>query len=258
MGRHCRSTGEKKATLDDSAVALPAVCEFYNNSRSDWRDAVLTRIRPGCTLRLTPFPRVTIVVLESMVIEDDLELSAESDVDFSRAAAPKLTFSMKTRDAFFARVTTQLRSQLPAEYASFTARPMFNLMKIAFDNERVHYEVAFDNVRRSLEIALHFEDGPVSTVAYLRYMDQRIVELKHVMGHEIELERWTLTWGRIYEIWPLESLDRPVADRVATRLTTYITTLQPLVLASGIAPERSAQPAQPRGHWKRTARTRPV
>ena len=167
----------------------------------------------------------------------------------------KLTFSMKTRDAFFARVTKQLKAQMPIELAEFKARPMFNLMKVAYDNDRVHYEVAFDVTRRTLEIALHFEDGPLSTARYLRYFDQRILELKHVLGYEIELERWTLSWGRVYEILPLESLDPPVADRVAARLANYISILQPLVIEAGIEPERSAQPVEHRqGHWKRSAK----
>lgn len=184
-------------------------------------------------------------------VENDFEIGAMgASVD-----APKLSFSMKTRDAFFARVSSQLNAQVSPEHGKFTARPMFNLMKVAFNNERVHYEVAFDVTRRILEIALHFEDGPVSTAAYLRYFDQRIVELKHLLGHEIELERWTLSWGRIFEIWPLESLERPIADRVAARLASYIAVLQPLVGAANVRPERSAEHIEYRhGPWRRHQR----
>lgn len=167
----------------------------------------------------------------------------------------RVSFPMKVRDSFFARVTRSLRAELPPELARFTARPMFNLIKIAFDNERVHYEVAFDIDRRLLEIALHFEDGPVSTAAYLHLLDRQIVELKHQLGHQVELERWTTSWGRLYEIWPLTSLDREVADQVATRLVTYITVLQPLVEAAGIAPERSVEPpSTERGPWRQRAK----
>jgi hypothetical protein len=168
----------------------------------------------------------------------------------------RLSFPMKVRDSFFARVTSSLRAGLPPELARFKARPMFNLMKVAYANERVHYEVAFDIERRLLEIALHFEDGPVSTSAYLHLLDRQIVEIKHELGHEVELERWTATWGRLYEIWQLTTLDRDVADRVAERLAAYITLLQPLIEEAGIAPERSAeQGATGHGSWrKRTKR----
>lgn len=171
------------------------------------------------------------------------------------AASGKLSFSVATRNAFFTRVSDQLAKKLPEAHSEFSARPMFNLMKVAYANERVHYEVAIDLNHHTLEIALHFEDGPISTLGYLMYLDKRIVELKHELGHEIELERWTASWGRLYELWPLEKIDRPVADRVAARLSEYIITLQPLVEASGIAPERSGQPPDPRrDRWHRSSR----
>ena len=68
-----------------------------------------------------------------------------------------------------------------------------------------------------IEVGLHFEDGPVSTAAYLAYFDAHIVERKHELGPELELERWTPSWGRIYELVPLTRLDgRPGrADRPA-------------------------------------------
>ena len=170
-------------------------------------------------------------------------------------ATGKLSFSVATRNAFFNRVSSQLANRLPEQHSGFTARPMFNLMKVAFANERVHYEVAIDLNHQVLEIALHFEDGPVSTLAYLAYLDRRIVELKHDLGHEIELERWTASWGRVYELWPLEKIDQSVADRVAARLAEYIVTLQPLIESSDIAPERSAQPVPAmRDRWRRTSR----
>lgn len=155
----------------------------------------------------------------------------------------RLSFSVAQRYAFFGRVVERTRQYLPPELAAFSARPAFHLVKLAYGNERIHYEVAVDNSRRLLEIALHFEDGPISTLAYLRWFDPQIVELKDLLGPEIELERWTMSWGRLYELWPLESLARPVADRVAVRLGTYITTLQPRVEEAGITPERSAQPS---------------
>lgn len=162
------------------------------------------------------------------------------------ANADRPSFSVSQRTAFFAQVIERTRRQVPAEFAAFTARPMFNLVKLAFDNDRVHYEVAVDSSRRQLEIALHFEDGPASTLEYLRWFDRQIIELKDLLGPDIELERWTMSWGRIYELWPLESLGQPVADRAAARLGTYIATLQPRVVEAKVRPERSAQPSSGR------------
>lgn len=181
--------------------------------------------------------------MTDLVLDPDSPEDEPGEVESSnrRAAEPaKLVFSVRTRDAFFDRIVTQLRTSLPAELRRFQARPMFLLMKIAFDNERVHYEVAIDNARRTLEIALHFEDGPASTLRYLALFDKQIVELKHLLGHEVDLERWTQSWGRLYELRPLTTLDRGVANEVAERLDLYIRTLQPMLDAAAIPPERSA------------------
>jgi len=190
---------------------------------------------------------------------DDLEFDSRFEPESTGTATSvatvektRLSFNMATRNAFFKQISAQLSRRLPDDLREFSARPYFNIMKIVYANERVHYEIAFDIHRRTLEIALHFEDGPVSTLAYLAYFDKRILELKHMLGHQIELERWTVSWGRIYELWPFDNLDKPSAERVAARLAEYVETLQPLLNECGILPERSAQPAgPPRERWRR-------
>jgi len=173
------------------------------------------------------------------------------------SAPDRLSFSVATRNEFYRHVESHLTRRLPDDLAVFTARPMFNLMKVAYANERVHYEIAVDIHRRTIEIALHFEDGPISTLAYLRYFDRHILEIKHELGHQVDLERWTVSWGRIYELWPLEKLDRALAERVASRLAAYICLLQPMLDDAGVAPERSAQPYLPRhDRWRRSASSR--
>ena len=172
----------------------------------------------------------------------------------SRAGAGKgerPVFSMPARRAFFDRIVTQLRRSLPEELAPFQSRAMFQILKISYDNDRIHYEVGVDNGRRQLEIALHFEDGPASTMAYLAHFDRHILELKHRLGPEIELERWTVSWGRIYDTWPLATLDRAIADRAASRMVDLITVLQPLVVAAEIPAERFAASSdvRSRGRW---------
>ncbi|HEU5432798.1 MAG TPA: hypothetical protein VFU81_14115 [Thermomicrobiales bacterium] len=159
-----------------------------------------------------------------------------------------------TRRAFFTEIVDDLRPLLPPELANFSHRANPVLLKIFFDNERVHYEVAAYGQLDALEIGLHFEDGPVSTAAYLAWFDRQIVELKHDLGPQLELERWTATWGHLYEIQPLARLDRRLASATAHRLAALIATLQPLVIAAAIPPERSAQPAETRGPWRKWRR----
>ena len=162
-----------------------------------------------------------------------------------------------TRRDFFDAVVDRLRTDLPAERRDFGHHANPYLLKVDFGNRRVHYEIWCDAERQLLGLGLHFEDGPVSTTAYLAYFDRLIVELKHELGPTIELERWTASWGHIYEHWPLTPLTAPLAERVADRLSRLIATLQPLVEEAGIAPERSALPAEATersGPWRKWRR----
>lgn len=155
-----------------------------------------------------------------------------------------------SRRDFFGDVVERLRAALPADLTDFRVTSTMSLLKVYYGNERVHYEVWANGSRQTLEIGLHFEDGPISTAAYLAHFDRLIVELKHDLGPDVELERWTSTWGHLYEVSPLTTLDAALVDQTVARLQAMISTLQPLVEAAAIAPERSSQPAEPRGPWR--------
>jgi hypothetical protein len=158
------------------------------------------------------------------------------------------------RQDFLTAVVDQLRHELPDELSDFHAKSMGSLIKIYYGNERVHFEVMTSASRQSMEIGLHFEDGAVSTAAYLAYFDRYIVELKHQLGPSIELERWTESWGHIYEIEPFAKLTDFQANRTAKRLAELITVLQPLVDAAGIPGERATATTECRGRWSRRRR----
>jgi hypothetical protein len=158
------------------------------------------------------------------------------------------------RREFFRIVVGRLKAVLPAELAAFRHRANSMLLKIDFGNERVHYEVWPDSARGHIEVGLHFEDGPISTAAYLAFFDARIVEIKHTLGPQVELERWTASWGHLFESTPLAPLDRRLAETIADRLVAQIALLQPLVVEAAIPAERSAEPAAHRGRWRRRAR----
>ena len=119
------------------------------------------------------------------------------------------------RRDFFAAILADARANLPPELAGFRHRANSMLLKLDYGNDRVHYEVWTDGARGRVEIGLHFEDGPASTVAYLAFFDQRIVEIKHLLGPQIELERWTASWGHLFESEQLGRLDRRFAETVA-------------------------------------------
>ena len=161
-----------------------------------------------------------------------------------------------TRREFFEEVVARLRPMLPEERRGFRHRATPFLLKIDFGNQRVHYEVWCDTERSILGVGLHFEDGPASTAAYLAYFDRLIVEIKHELGTEIELERWTASWGHFYEHRALTPLTDVVAAAIAGRLAVMIGVLQPLVEAAEVGPERSAASGEEQrtGSWRKWRR----
>lgn len=158
------------------------------------------------------------------------------------------------RREFFAAVVAETRAAVPTGLAGFRHRANPMLLKIDYGNERIHYEVWTDGARGRVEIGLHFEDGPASTLAYLAFFDARIVEIKHRLGPQIELERWTASWGHLFESAPLRRLDRRFAAEIATRLAAHIATLQPLVTEAEIPAGQHDEHSGPRGHWRRRTR----
>lgn len=134
-----------------------------------------------------------------------------------------------SRATFFDGIVTILRKRLPGDLSHFHTRRFGHLLKIYFDNERIHYEVWIDTRRQQIELGLHLEEGPASTIAYLQVLDSRILEIKDALGPECELARWTQSWGHLIENRPLSVLDAGERAVVAERLVRYIETLQPIL-----------------------------
>lgn len=147
------------------------------------------------------------------------------------SAAPTVTSKRPslTRRDFFHDVADALRPLLPTELGEVHIRNSFNLLKVYFGHHRLHYEVWANARDRHIEVGLHFEDGPESTEHLLRFFDRHIVEIKHELGPEIELERWTRSWGHLYLHLPYQPLTEELARQIATRLAHLIVTLQPLL-----------------------------
>jgi hypothetical protein len=135
---------------------------------------------------------------------------------------------MRRRD-FFACLERTTRAHLPQPVSAFRTRRFANLLKVFFDDERVHYEVWVDSRRGHVEVGLHLETGAALTALYLSALDARIIELKGVLGYAAELGRWTQSWGHLYEVWPLDDPEHTSCDFIAERLALYVTTLQPVI-----------------------------
>ncbi len=132
-----------------------------------------------------------------------------------------------SRSAFFDGIIRSLRRDLPEDLRSFRSRQSGNLLKLFYEDQRIHFEVWVDKRRSVVEIGLHLEEGPASTLAILAMLDASILEIKHILGPEVELGRWTQSWGHLIENRPLGALDAAERTAVVERLCLYVRTLQP-------------------------------
>jgi hypothetical protein len=162
------------------------------------------------------------------------------------AAKPPAKTATLTRRDFFSDLLEAVRRGLPAERQEFEARQTMNLIKISYGaNYRLHFEAWINAERGYVELGLHFEDGPASTERLLRHFERSVLELKDLLGAEIELERWTQSWGHIFEMHPVEPLTPAYAERLAARLALQIVVLQPILdeaIELGLAP-RNPRPS---------------
>src|SRR5215218_7247339 len=184
----------------------------------------------------------------------DLDAQSNDQPGMSATSPPPRSLSVNARRVFFDQVIKLTRSAVGSDWTDFQAAPQSYLLKVYFENERVHFEVALDGTRDLIEIGLHFEDGPVSSAAYLQFFDQRIVELKHSLGADLELERWTASWGRLYYLIPLTPFDAAKAKQTTALLAGLIDALQPLIVAANVPRERVSEPRT--GPWRTWRRSR--
>ena len=134
-----------------------------------------------------------------------------------------------TRQEFFAAVRDRLQEELPSELTDFQSKDGFGQLKVYYQNPKLHYEVWTNGRDQHIEIGLHFENGPQSTERLIRYFDHHIVEIKHLLGPQVELERWTNSWGRIFHLLPYQPLTEERAVDVGDQLRHMIVVLQPLL-----------------------------
>ena len=142
------------------------------------------------------------------------------------------------RKEFMAAVKQSCATSLGAP-DTMHARSTMNLLKIHFNpNYRIHFEVMIAADKGLIELGLHIEDGPESTARLLEYFDERVVEVKHELGPEIELERWTRSWGHFVEVCAVQPLTPEFATGIGKRLAAIITVLQPILdeaISDGVA-----------------------
>ncbi len=144
------------------------------------------------------------------------------------------TTTQLTRRDFFHDVAELLNQVLPEPLQGFQVMTTRNLIKVSYGHARIHYEVWANARDRHIEIGLHFEDGPESTERLLRFFDEHIVEIKHELGPGFELERWTNSWGHLFQLLPYQPLTDDLTREITIILAKMIGVLQPLLVEAGV------------------------
>ena len=165
-----------------------------------------------------------------------------------------MTVGQLRRKEFISEVRSACFAALSVDSADAHTRGTMNLLKIHFNpNYRIHYELMISSENGLIEIGLHFEDGPESTSNLLAFFDRYVVEIKHELGADFELERWTKSWGHFFEVVPLQPLTRQFARTLGKRLSVIVEVLQPLLeeaVATGVASD-TPRPASARPRFGR-------
>lgn len=136
---------------------------------------------------------------------------------------------MLTHREFFHDLITALREHLPPALSTFHVRHAPHLVKVYYTDPRLHYEVWLNGAVRQIELGFHFEIGPELVEQLLDWLDQYSVELKDLLGPETELERWTPSWGHLFQLWPYQPLSETLVQRLARHLAQFIIVVEPLV-----------------------------
>jgi hypothetical protein len=117
-----------------------------------------------------------------------------------------------------------------------------------FGNPQLHYEVWIRSRIGVIELGLHFEADPLTNARLLAAFKARERAIREELGVAACVEPWDKGWARVWESVPLGTLDTEILERLASRMTAYITALEPIVrdeLPSDVAwSEPRVSPAQ--------------
>ncbi len=132
---------------------------------------------------------------------------------------------------FQVSLVDKTRKQLPRGLRKFDARSFFSIVKLSYDNPKLHYEVWVRGQEKLIEVGLHFEADKPMNDALREYFAGRALEIHGELGPRVEVEQWTNSWSRVHEVVPYTSLDAEVVDEIAEKLARMISVLQPMLKA---------------------------
>jgi hypothetical protein len=141
---------------------------------------------------------------------------------------PGPPFAMRIQQ-FQVSLVDKTRKRLPRTLRDFDVRSFFTIVKISYEQPRIHYEVWVRGKERLIEVGLHFEADKALNDRLYDYFNEHSLEVHAELGPRIEIEHWTNSWSRVHEVVPYESLDVPLVDTLSEKLAGMIAVLQPML-----------------------------
>jgi hypothetical protein len=123
---------------------------------------------------------------------------------------------------FLGIVLDRLEREAAAGVLPWEARVRLSMLQIHFGNPRVHYELWLQGRTGRAEVGLHFEDDAEVNAAWCGQLAERVFELRHRVGPELEPEDWTQSWQRLHLTIPLRPLDESFATELSTAFGALI------------------------------------
>lgn len=136
-----------------------------------------------------------------------------------------------TLTAFLRTLPAYIWPHLPPGWNPLQVRqPWGGLIQFYERSPAIHYEVGRAWQQPGLEIGLHFEArDQAHNERRLQAVQRHLVEIKHILGPQIEAEPWDRGWTKVYEVYPSPVLDTVAQDAVGARVAAWIACLQPIL-----------------------------
>ena len=125
------------------------------------------------------------------------------------------------------RVRPLVRELLADDLRDFHWEASF-LAKLWFGNHDLHYEITPRERARTIEIGLHFEADPLTNARLLAAFVGNAKAVRRALANA-RMERWDRGWCRVWEPVPYRAADAELAQELASRLSGYVTALEPIL-----------------------------
>jgi hypothetical protein len=96
-------------------------------------------------------------------------------------------------------------------------------------NKQLHYEAWIRERLGVIELGLHFEADALTNARLLAAFRARERAIRRALGTDVRIETLDKGWARVWEPIELATLDQSFLARIGTRMTAYVTALEPVL-----------------------------